>query len=68
MAATYREAERRAAQEGNFVFLGGVFDSTKEPVYIDQGHLGPRGNEVVAQSIANYVRDHPGLKQASPRN
>jgi lysophospholipase L1-like esterase len=68
MAATYSEAERRAAPQGNFVFLGGVFDSTKEPVYIDQGHLGPRGNEVVAQSIANYVRDHPGLKQASPRN
>ena len=68
MAATYREAERRAAQDGNFVFLGGVFDSTKEPVYIDQGHLGPRGNEVVAQAIANYMRDHPGKQQSAQRN
>ena len=59
MTATYSEAERRATLDGTFVFLGGVFDSTKEPVYIDQGHLGPRGNEVVGQAIANYLRDHP---------
>jgi hypothetical protein len=59
MTATYSEAERRAALDGTFVFLGGVFDSTKEPVYIDQGHLGPRGNEVVGQAISNYLRDHP---------
>jgi lysophospholipase L1-like esterase len=59
MTATYSEAKRRAIQDGTFVFLGGVFDSTKEPVYIDQGHLGPRGNELVAQAIANYLRDHP---------
>ncbi|HEY6339379.1 MAG TPA: SGNH/GDSL hydrolase family protein [Candidatus Sulfotelmatobacter sp.] len=60
MEATYAEAERRSSRDGKFVFLGGVFDSTKEPAYIDQGHLGPRGNEVVAQAIANYVRDHSG--------
>jgi lysophospholipase L1-like esterase len=68
MAATYSEAERRAAQDGHFVFLGGVFDSTKEPVYIDQGHLGPRGNEVVAQAIANYMRNHPGEQPGAPQN
>jgi lysophospholipase L1-like esterase len=59
MAATYNEAERRAAHDGGFMFLGSVFDTTKDPTYIDQGHLGPRGNEVVAQAIANYVHDHP---------
>jgi lysophospholipase L1-like esterase len=59
MTAVYSEAEHRAAQDGTFVFLGGVFDSTKEPVYIDEGHLGPRGNEVVAQAIASYVHHHP---------
>jgi lysophospholipase L1-like esterase len=68
MGATYAEAERRAARDGGFVFLGGVFDSTKEPVYIDQGHLGPRGNEVVAQAIANYTHDRPGQQQSAQRN
>jgi lysophospholipase L1-like esterase len=63
MAGTFGEAQRRSAREGNFVFLGDVFDSTTDPTYIDQGHLGPRGNEVVAQAIANYVRNHSGLER-----
>lgn len=58
MTATYAEAELRAAQTGRFIFFGGVFDSTSDPVYIDQGHLGPRGNEVVAQAISNYMKSH----------
>jgi len=58
MAAVYREAERRAAATGNFVFLGGLFDSTREPLYVDEAHLGPRGNEIVAEAIARYIQDH----------
>ena len=58
-AAAYREAERRAARGGNFVFLGGLFDSTKQPVYVDEAHLGPRGNEIAAQAIASYIKDYP---------
>lgn len=63
MTETFSEAERRSARDANFVFLGDVFDSTKDPTYIDQGHLGPRGNEVVAQAIAKYVQEHSGLKR-----
>jgi hypothetical protein len=59
MAAVYREAERHAASNRNFVFLGGLFDSTTDPIYVDEAHLGPRGNELVAQAIASYIRDHP---------
>lgn len=58
MASVYREAERRAAAKGDFVFLGNVFDSTKEPLYVDEAHLGPHGNELVAQAIASYVHEH----------
>lgn len=59
IAAAYREAERRAAGSGNFIFLGSLFDSTKEPVYVDEAHLGPRGNEIAAEAIASYIKDHP---------
>jgi hypothetical protein len=56
--AVYQQAERRASMDGDFVFLGHVFDSVKEPVYIDRWmHLAPRGNELVAQSVAGYVVD-----------
>jgi len=55
-AAVYREAELHAARDGAFVFLGYLFDSTHEPVYVDEVHLGPRGNELAAQAIARFVR------------
>lgn len=58
IAKVYEEAERRAAQGGDFVFLGGLFDSIAEPVYLDEAHLGPRGNELVAQFIAKYIETH----------
>jgi lysophospholipase L1-like esterase len=55
--ASYEEAESRAAQCGCFVFLGDVFDSIKEPLYLDVAHLGPRGNELAAQAVAKYIED-----------
>ena len=58
--AVYREAEHHAPTDGLYVFLGGQFDSTKEPLYVDEAHLGPQGNEIVAQAIAAYIRTHPG--------
>jgi hypothetical protein len=52
----YQEAEWRAATDDAFVFLGGVFDSVNEPVYIDKWmHLASLGNELVARSVADYV-------------
>ena len=59
IAEVYQEAERRAARTGDFVFLGGVFDSVREPVYIDQAHLGPLGNELAAGAVAKYIEEHP---------
>jgi lysophospholipase L1-like esterase len=58
VTAVYQEAESRAASTGEFIFLGGIFDSVKEPVYIDQGHLGPLGNELAAQAVAQYIQGH----------
>lgn len=58
VTAVYQEAETRAVNTEDFIFLGGIFDSVKEPVYVDQGHLGPRGNELAAQAVAKYIRDH----------
>ena len=64
----YQEPERRAATDDAFVFLGGVFDSVNEPVYIDKWmHLASLGNELVARSVADYVegslQDRPKLSK-----
>jgi lysophospholipase L1-like esterase len=58
--AVYEEADRRAAENRDFIFLGRVFDQTKEPVYIDTVHLGPRGNEIIAGAMASQIE--PGLR------
>ena len=57
-AAVYQEAEHRAKDSG-FVLLGTVFDQVREPIYIDQVHTGPRGNELAAAAIAQYIVAHP---------
>jgi lysophospholipase L1-like esterase len=56
--AAYREAEQRAPNAVYF-YMAGVFDSVSDPVYLDEAHLGPRGNELAANAIAKYVEEHP---------
>jgi lysophospholipase L1-like esterase len=52
----YKEADRRAAETGSFIFMGGAFDQVKEPVYVDYVHLGPLGNEIVAGIMATQIQ------------
>lgn len=57
--AVYAQAERRAEDRGDFVFLGRIFDSTNDPLYVDKWmHLAPEGNEFVAGAMARYVEDN----------
>jgi lysophospholipase L1-like esterase len=68
----YEEAKRRAATNGSFVFLGDIFESVKEPVFIDKWmHLAPVGNELVARSVAKHVEDslntHSGFTSDSAK-
>jgi len=51
----YEEAQRRASGDGTFIFLGDIFDSTQEPLYLDWVHLNPRGNEIAARALAIYI-------------
>ena len=53
--AVYRDASRHAAESMEFVFLGRVFDRSVDSIYIDPVHLGPRGNEMIADAIAKEL-------------
>lgn len=53
--SVYREAERRSVQSGDFLFLSRIFEPVSEPLFIDDAHLGPRGNEIVSDAIARVV-------------
>jgi lysophospholipase L1-like esterase len=54
----YQEAERRAAKNGDFVFLGNIFDTVPDPLYLDWVHLTPAGNQIVAHEIARHIDAH----------
>lgn len=59
--AAYEEADQRSMRSQDFVFLGHVFDSVPDPIYIDQVHLGPKGNELVAHALADYLKSNADL-------
>jgi len=40
----------------NIYFLGNVFDQVNEPVYIDQVHVGPNGNQMIAKEIYKRIK------------
>jgi lysophospholipase L1-like esterase len=56
LKAVYQEAETRSAASQSFVFLAHVFDKVQELIYVDEFHLDPRGNQIIAQSIAQALR------------
>jgi hypothetical protein len=59
LKAVYVQAESRSTASGKFVFLGRAFDEVKELVYVDEFHLDPRGNEMIARAIAQAVKTKP---------
>jgi lysophospholipase L1-like esterase len=59
LRAVYQEAEKRSTVSRSFVFLGHAFDDVKEPIYVDEFHPDPRGNEIVSNTIAAAVRLAP---------
>ena len=66
MRFAYQEAERRSAANHGFVFLGDVLDSERGPLYLDEWHLGPKGNQIVAGEIAKRLP--PDLADASEKH
>jgi hypothetical protein len=60
LRAVNEEAASRSPQNSGFVFLGHLFDSVKEPIYVDDHmHLGPRGNQIVADAMAKWIESRP---------
>jgi lysophospholipase L1-like esterase len=56
LRAVYEQAEKQSVASRKFTFLGKVFDEEKDPIYVDEFHLDPRGNEIIAHVIAKTVQ------------
>jgi len=62
----FAEAERRA-RKGEFTFLGHALDHVNGLVYIDNTHIGPNGNELIATVIADEIVKDPAWRQKDPQ-
>jgi lysophospholipase L1-like esterase len=56
IVGVYNEAERQSRVSTDYVFLGHAFDDVKDLIYVDEFHLDPRGNEIMANRIAQALR------------
>jgi len=45
--------------------LRGLFDNYEEPIYYDEGHTGPKGNQIVAEKF--YQLSFPIVKEGSKK-
>ena len=55
--AVYEAAKARLSgrEAEGIYFLGDVFDTTDEPIYIDWMHIGPNGNKIIAGKMFEYL-------------
>jgi lysophospholipase L1-like esterase len=55
--AVYEVARERFSrrEDENIFFLGGIFDETDQPIYIDWHHVGPVGNDILAREMIQCV-------------
>jgi lysophospholipase L1-like esterase len=54
--AVYNEAERQSRISQDYLFLGHALDDVKDLIYVDEFHLDPRGNHIMADRIAETLR------------
>lgn len=64
LSATYESVQKVSNDYYKFYNLSRIFDSITETVFIDYVHLGPHGNELVAESIANIINANGGSTSA----
>ena len=53
--AVYREIERDSSRYPNFYFLNHLFDRYNELIWIDEGHVTPFGNELIARRMLEAI-------------
>ncbi len=66
----FEMAERRLAgrEDEGIYFLGHAFDDVREPLYIDWHHVSAKGNEIIAQKMAEALKSQESsfIQRQSP--
>jgi len=61
-AASYRRIEESAREEKNMYYIANVFDEQVAQIWIDEMHVNPGGNQLVAQRILSELGYRTGGK------
>lgn len=51
----YKMAKTELQKEKNFHYIAEIFNETTEPLYFDCHHMGPKGNQLVAEAIVKQA-------------
>ncbi len=59
LVKSYEIAEKivkdKLSKEDNFIYMADIFNNVKEPIYFDFCHVGPKGNQIIAQKIHDEI-------------
>jgi hypothetical protein len=54
---TYKKIESETSQYEHLYYLGNIFDTVEEPVWLDTwGHITPRGNQIVTDELIRVIQ------------
>jgi lysophospholipase L1-like esterase len=57
----YRKIELLAPQQKNLLYLGGIFDGYEPLLWLDDVHVTPVGNKLIAQRMLQVIKDSGAL-------
>jgi hypothetical protein len=57
----YRKVELLAPQQKNLLYLGGIFDGYEPLLWLDDVHVTPVGNKLIAQRMLQVIKDSGAL-------
>lgn len=62
-ALAYRDIERFAQDRKNLIYLGHIFDNREELLWLDEVHVTPEGNKLIAQRMLEILKDGGVLQE-----
>jgi lysophospholipase L1-like esterase len=57
----YHKIELLAPQQKNLLYLGGIFDNYQPLLWLDDVHVTPEGNKLIAQRMLQVIKDNGAL-------
>jgi hypothetical protein len=64
-AAVYRTLDRESSKYEGLYYLGHIFDGNNASLWIDNSHVNPIGNDLIAQRMVEAIMAKPSAATAA---